>query len=84
MFFREGKNGDGMFKRMCSLHKQFPSFEKITVAFFGSIGTELKELREKKETAEGEETTKKKRGRKKAAEEVTEPVEEPAATENNE
>ena len=36
---------------MCSLHKQFPSFDKITVAFFGSIGTELKELAEKKETA---------------------------------
>lgn len=48
---KTSQNGDGMFKRMCSLHKQFPSFEKITVAFFGSIGTELKELREKKETA---------------------------------
>lgn len=48
---KTSQNGDGLFKRMCSLHKQFPSFEKITVAFFGSIGTELKELGEKKETA---------------------------------
>lgn len=48
---KTSQNGDGLFKRMCSLHKQFPSFEKITIAFFGSIGTELKELREKKETA---------------------------------
>lgn len=48
---KTSQNGDGLFKRMCSLHKQFPSFEKITVAFFGSIGTELKELGEKKKTA---------------------------------
>ena len=48
---KTSQNGDGFFKRMCSLHKQFPSFEKITVASFGPIGTELKELGEKKEVA---------------------------------
>ena len=48
---KNSQNGDGLFKRMSSLHKQFPSFEKITVAYFGSLGTELKELGEKKETA---------------------------------
>ena len=48
---KTSQNGDGLFKRMCSLHKQFPSFDKITVAFFGSIGTELKELAKKKKTA---------------------------------
>ena len=47
---KTSQNGEGLFKRMCSLHKQFPSFNKITVAFFGSIGTELKELGEKKKT----------------------------------
>lgn len=44
------QNGDGFFKRMCSLHRQFPAFNKITVAIFGSLGTELEEISKKIES----------------------------------
>lgn len=48
---KTSQNGDGFFRRMCNLHNQYPSFDKITVACFGSIGPELLNLREKREEA---------------------------------
>lgn len=38
------QNGDGFFNRMCSLHKQNPSFKCIKVVYFSTLGTELQEV----------------------------------------
>lgn len=37
--------GDGFFKRVCSLHKQYPDFNSVRVVYFNSLGTELDEFK---------------------------------------
>ena len=37
-------SGEGFFKRVCSLHKQYPDFSKVRVIYFNSLGTELDEF----------------------------------------
>lgn len=38
-------SGDGFFKRVCSLHKQYPDFNCVRVVYFNSLGTELDEFK---------------------------------------
>lgn len=38
------KSGEGFFRRMCSLHKDFPKFDCIKVVYFNTLGSELKQL----------------------------------------
>lgn len=51
---RTSKGGEGFFNRMCSIHDEDNSFSSITIAYFGSLGQELQEVKD------GNETTKKK------------------------
>ena len=44
---KTSKSGDGFFKRMCSLHIKYPSFDCITVVYFCDLGTELQLLKDK-------------------------------------
>lgn len=37
--------GDGFFKRVCSLHEQYPDFNSVRVVYFNSLGTELDEFK---------------------------------------
>ena len=46
--------GEGFFNRMCSIHDSDNSFSSITIAYFGSLGQELQEVKD------GKESTKKK------------------------
>lgn len=38
-------SGDGFFKRVCSLHKQYSDFNSVRVVYFNSLGTELDEFK---------------------------------------
>lgn len=48
---KTSKSGDGFFKRMCSLHTKYPSFNCITVVYFGALGAEFQQLKEKNTNA---------------------------------
>lgn len=37
-------SGEGFFKRVCSLHAEYPIFDKVKVVYFGSLGAELNGL----------------------------------------
>lgn len=41
---KTSKGGEGFFNRMCSLHKQNPSFHCIKVVYFNTLGIELQEV----------------------------------------
>ena len=41
---KTSRSGEGFFNRMCSLHKQDPSFSCIKVVYFNTLGTELLEV----------------------------------------
>lgn len=41
---KTSQSGDGFFKRMCSLHKQNPSFCCIKVVYFNTLGIELQKV----------------------------------------
>lgn len=43
---KTSQSGEGFFNRMCSLHKQYPSFNNVNVVYFNSLGTELQEIQE--------------------------------------
>ena len=55
---RTSKSGEGFFNRMCCLHDEDTSFSNITIAYFGSLGQELQEVKD------GNEDTKKKLAKK--------------------
>ena len=38
------KSGEGFFKRMCSLHEKYPTFNCIKVVYFNSLGNEFMQL----------------------------------------
>ena len=42
---KTSRSGEGFFNRMCSLHKQDPSFSCIKVVYFNTLGTELQEVK---------------------------------------
>lgn len=44
------KNGDGFFKRICSLHHNDPDFCKVIVAYFHSLGSELEGVQKGNQT----------------------------------
>lgn len=41
---KTSQGGEGFFNRMCSLHKQNPSFRGIKVVYFNALGAELQEV----------------------------------------
>ena len=41
---KTSKGGEGFFNRMCSLHAQNPSFHRIKVVYFNTLGVELQEM----------------------------------------
>lgn len=41
---KTSQSGEGFFNRMCSLHKQNPSFRGIKVVYFNALGAELQEV----------------------------------------
>lgn len=41
---KTSQSGEGFFNRMCSLHKQNPSFRGIKVVYFNTLGAELQEV----------------------------------------
>ncbi len=41
---KTSQSGEGFFNRMCSLHKQNPSFGCIKVVHFNALGAELQEV----------------------------------------
>lgn len=43
---KTSNGGEGFFNRMCSLHMQEPSFGNIRIVHFGSLGTELQEVKD--------------------------------------
>ena len=38
---KSSKNGEGFFKRVCSLHASFPSLSKIRIVYFNELGKEI-------------------------------------------
>ena len=42
---KTSSSGDGFFKRVCSLHKQYPDFNIVRVVYFNSLGAELDEFK---------------------------------------
>ena len=45
---KTSKGGEGFFNRMCSLHAQNPSFHRIKVVYFNTLGVELQEMQSRK------------------------------------
>lgn len=44
------KGGEGFFKRMCHIHNSNNSFSNITIAYFGSLGQELQDVKDGNES----------------------------------
>lgn len=38
---KSSKNGEGFFKRVCSLHASYPSFSKVRIIYFNNLGEEI-------------------------------------------
>lgn len=45
---KTSQSGDGYFNGMCSLHAQNPSFHRIKVIYFNTLGVELQEIQSRK------------------------------------